>query len=50
MLRIGVFSVLYTVPAVIIIACVFYEQHYLPQWMLQWQHQKCKYVLLMLLG
>jgi len=41
-LRIGVFSVLYTVPAVIIIACLFYEQHYFPDWMVQWQERLCR--------
>ena len=30
MIRIGVFSVLYTVPAVFVIACYFYEQVRLP--------------------
>lgn len=32
MIRIGVFSVLYTVPATIVIACYFYEQHFRPRW------------------
>jgi len=32
MIRIGVFSVLYTVPATVVIACLFYEQHYRPLW------------------
>ncbi|OWF35419.1 frizzled-5-like [Mizuhopecten yessoensis] len=32
MIRIGVFSVLYTVPATIVIACYFYEQHLKEQW------------------
>lgn len=32
MIRIGVFSVLYTVPATIVIACYFYEQHYRDEW------------------
>lgn len=41
-LRIGVFSVLYTVPAIIIVACIFYEQHYFSQWMLQWQYATCR--------
>ena len=36
-IRIGIFSVLYTVPMTIIIACLFYEQHYFPAWMVQWQ-------------
>lgn len=32
MMRIGIFSVLYTVPAVIILVCYFYEQHLRPVW------------------
>lgn len=32
MIRIGVFSVLYTVPATITIACYFYEQHLKAEW------------------
>lgn len=32
MIRIGIFSVLYTVPATIVIACLFYEQHYRHSW------------------
>lgn len=32
MIRIGIFSVLYTVPATIVIACIFHEQHYTSQW------------------
>ena len=32
MIRIGVFSVLYTVPATIVIVCYFYEQHYRLLW------------------
>jgi frizzled protein 5/8 len=32
MIRIGVFSVLYTVPATIVIACYFYEQHLRQRW------------------
>ena len=32
MIRIGVFSVLYTVPATIVIGCYFYEQLYTQQW------------------
>lgn len=32
MIRIGVFSVLYTVPATIVIGCYFYEQLYFEQW------------------
>ena len=32
MIRIGIFSVLYTVPATIVIACHFYEQHFRHEW------------------
>ncbi|XP_066958454.1 frizzled-5-like [Macrobrachium rosenbergii] len=32
MIRIGVFSVLYTVPATIVIGCYFYEQMYVEDW------------------
>nr|AMB26748.1 frizzled5/8 [Leptochiton asellus] len=32
MIRIGVFSVLYTVPATIVISCYFYEQHMRLKW------------------
>ena len=32
MIRIGVFSVLYTVPATIVISCYFYEQHFRARW------------------
>ncbi|KAL4657637.1 frizzled-8 [Arapaima gigas] len=32
MIRIGVFTVLYTVPATIIVACYFYEQHNRHEW------------------
>ncbi|KAF4527556.1 hypothetical protein B566_EDAN016192 [Ephemera danica] len=33
MIRIGIFSVLYTVPATIVIACYFYESTLNPEWM-----------------
>ncbi|XP_035535790.1 frizzled-7-like [Morone saxatilis] len=42
MVRIGVFSVLYTVPATIVIACHFYEQAFRPQWERTWHRQTCK--------
>ncbi|KAG8429262.1 hypothetical protein GDO86_017122 [Hymenochirus boettgeri] len=32
MIRIGIFSVLYTVPATIVVACYIYEQHYREHW------------------
>ena len=40
-LRIGAFSVLFIVPQSVIIACLFYEQHYFPNWMVQWQKDLC---------
>ncbi|XP_072507619.1 frizzled-1 [Notamacropus eugenii] len=42
MVRIGVFSVLYTVPATIVIACYFYEQAFREQWERSWVAQSCK--------
>ncbi|KAM4561021.1 frizzled-7-A-like [Fundulus diaphanus] len=42
MVRIGVFSVLYTVPATIVIACYFYEQAFREQWERTWHKQNCK--------
>ncbi|XP_070814132.1 frizzled-7-A-like [Chaetodon trifascialis] len=42
MVRIGVFSVLYTVPATVVIACHFYEQAFRPQWERTWHMQTCK--------
>jgi frizzled protein 1/7 len=41
MVRIGVFSVLYTVPATIVIACYFYEQASRDTWMLHWFTKEC---------
>ncbi|XP_028663869.1 frizzled-5 [Erpetoichthys calabaricus] len=32
MIRIGIFTVLYTVPATIVVACYIYEQHYRESW------------------
>lgn len=42
MIRIGVFSVLYTVPALIVIACLFYEQANLDNWMVTWHRDICE--------
>uniref|UniRef100_A0A4W3KEF3 Frizzled class receptor 1 n=1 Tax=Callorhinchus milii TaxID=7868 RepID=A0A4W3KEF3_CALMI len=42
MVRIGIFSVLYTVPATIVIACYFYEQAFREQWEKSWITQTCK--------
>ena len=36
MIRIGVFSILYTLPAIIVIACLFYEQAYRDDWDASW--------------
>ena len=41
MVRIGVFSVLYTVPATIVIACHFYEQSFRNAWMEAWHARVC---------
>lgn len=42
MVRIGVFSVLYTVPATIVIACFFYEQAFRPHWENSWVNHNCR--------
>ncbi|KFP72294.1 Frizzled-7, partial [Acanthisitta chloris] len=42
MVRIGVFSVLYTVPATIVLACYFYEQAFRGTWEKTWLLQTCK--------
>ncbi|XP_045177821.2 frizzled-2-like [Mercenaria mercenaria] len=42
MVRIGIFSVLYTVPATIVIACYFYEQSSRMAWMETWWLSHCK--------
>ena len=41
MVRIGVFSVLYTVPASVVVACLLYEYQHHNDWMLSWQRDKC---------
>ena len=43
MVRIGIFSVLYTVPATIVIACYFYEQAFRYRWMVTWWEENAKY-------
>ncbi|GFS02814.1 frizzled-7 [Elysia marginata] len=43
MVRIGIFSVLYTVPATIVIACYFYEQAFRDKWMVTWWDGNAKY-------
>lgn len=42
MVRIGVFSVLYTVPATIVIACFFYEQAFRNHWERSWVSHNCR--------
>lgn len=42
MIRIGIFSVLYTVPALIVLACLFYEQTYFDSWMSTWHYETCR--------
>ncbi|XP_050739653.1 frizzled-2-like, partial [Eriocheir sinensis] len=41
MVRIGVFSVLYTVPATVVVSCLFYEQAHHDEWMVAWQRDRC---------
>ncbi|KAK3769428.1 hypothetical protein RRG08_067143 [Elysia crispata] len=41
MIRIGVFSFLYTVPATIVIACYMYEQHLRHDWETAWTCKGC---------
>lgn len=41
MIRIGVFGVMYTVPALIVISCLFYEHFYFDSWMITWQRDLC---------
>lgn len=39
--RIFIFSVLYIVPALIVIGCLIYEQSYFDNWMLTWHMDMC---------
>ncbi|ERL87962.1 frizzled-7-B [Dendroctonus ponderosae] len=41
MIRIGIFSVLYTLPALIVIGCLFYENSYYDDWMRTWWTDIC---------
>ncbi|XP_074647459.1 frizzled-2-like [Tubulanus polymorphus] len=41
MVRIGIFSVLYIAPAVIIVAYYVYELHSHDRWMVEWHHRMC---------
>ncbi|CAG5126002.1 unnamed protein product [Candidula unifasciata] len=43
MVRIGIFSVLYTVPATIVIACYFYEQASRDKWTVAWYDSECNH-------
>ncbi|XP_040581699.1 frizzled-1 [Lepeophtheirus salmonis] len=40
--RIGTFFLLYTIPAIIVISCLFYEQHHFSDWMILWQERICR--------
>jgi len=42
MVRIGIFGILYTVPAAVVIGCYVYEQWSRDAWMLTWQSNVCK--------
>ncbi|XP_066553489.1 frizzled-3 isoform X2 [Amia ocellicauda] len=42
MIRIGVFSVLYLVPLLIVIGCYFYEQSYRSVWETTWVQERCR--------
>lgn len=47
MVRIGIFSVLYLVPATVVIGCYFYEQSNRNDWMISWYGKLCnKYGLM----
>lgn len=41
MLRIGIFSMLYMAPAITVIGCLFYEQHYMDRWLVTWHANIC---------
>ncbi|KAK7601378.1 hypothetical protein V9T40_008819 [Parthenolecanium corni] len=41
MLRIGIFSVLYTLPAVTVIVCLIYEQMNFDHWIVSWHRRIC---------
>nr|XP_023022674.1 frizzled-1-like [Leptinotarsa decemlineata] len=42
MIRIGVFSVLYTLPALVVISCLIYEHTYFDDWMMTWNQDMCQ--------
>lgn len=41
-MRIGVFSVLYLLPALVVVACYFYEYRKKATWMRSWHNQVCR--------
>ncbi|XP_034017764.1 frizzled-3a [Thalassophryne amazonica] len=42
MIRIGIFSVLYLVPLLTVLACYLYENNYRTVWETTWVHERCK--------
>uniref|UniRef100_A0A3B3TEZ3 Frizzled-3 n=1 Tax=Paramormyrops kingsleyae TaxID=1676925 RepID=A0A3B3TEZ3_9TELE len=42
MIRIGIFSVLYLVPLLVVIGCYFYEQSYRAVWETTWVMERCR--------
>lgn len=42
MIRIGIFSVLYTLPAIVVIGCYFYEHFHRDEWITKWHHDMCQ--------
>ncbi|CAH0556519.1 unnamed protein product [Brassicogethes aeneus] len=42
MIRIVIFSVLYTLPALVVIFCLLYENIYFDEWMITWLGEICK--------
>ncbi|KAJ8951871.1 hypothetical protein NQ318_019847 [Aromia moschata] len=42
MIRIGVFSVLYTLPALVVIGCLIYEHASFDEWMVTWNQDMCE--------
>ncbi|XP_048840942.1 frizzled-3-like isoform X4 [Brienomyrus brachyistius] len=42
MIRIGVFSVLYLAPLLVVIGCYFYEQSYRDMWETSWVMERCR--------
>ncbi|XP_014670138.1 PREDICTED: frizzled-2-like [Priapulus caudatus] len=42
MMRIGIFSIMYFVPAVVVVACLFYEERHHELWTLSWWNRICR--------